>query len=58
VWKAVRYSTMMTGLLHKFASHTPLERELQLTELAFIAGSRAAQAAIAEQYVGLFDVPA
>jgi p-hydroxybenzoate 3-monooxygenase len=58
VWKAVRYSTMMTGLLHKFASHTPLERELQLAELAFIAGSRAAQAAIAEQYVGLFDVPA
>jgi p-hydroxybenzoate 3-monooxygenase len=53
VWKTVRFSTMMTGLLHRFSSHTPLERELQLAELEYIAGSRAAQATIAEQYVGL-----
>ena len=52
VWKALRFSTWLTGLLHRFAAHTPLERELQLAELEHIAGSRAAQASIAEQYVG------
>jgi p-hydroxybenzoate 3-monooxygenase len=55
VWKTVRFSTMLTGLLHKFPSHTPLERELQLAELEYVAGSRAAQMSIAEQYVGVFD---
>jgi p-hydroxybenzoate 3-monooxygenase len=55
VWKTVRFSTMLTGLLHKFPSHTPLERESQLAELEYIAGSRAAQTSLAEQYVGLFD---
>ena len=53
VWKAVRYSTYMTGLLHKFPTHTPFDRELQLTELDYIAGSRAAATSIAESYVGL-----
>lgn len=53
VWKTMRFSMMLTGLLHKFPSHTPLERELQLAELEYIAGSRAAQTSIAEQYVGL-----
>jgi p-hydroxybenzoate 3-monooxygenase len=55
VWKTVRFSAMLTGLLHKFPSHTPLERELQLAELEYIAGSRAAQTSLAEQYVGSFD---
>jgi len=53
VWKTVRYSTMLTRLLHKFPSQTPFEREMQLTELEYIYGSRFAQASIAEQYVGL-----
>jgi p-hydroxybenzoate 3-monooxygenase len=56
VWKTVRFSTMLTGLLHKFPSHSQFERELQLTELEYIYGSRAAQTSIAEQYVGFpFD---
>jgi len=55
VWKAIRFSVMLTGLLHRFSEHTPLERELQLAELEYIAGSRAAKTSIAEQYVGLFD---
>jgi p-hydroxybenzoate 3-monooxygenase len=54
VWKTVRFSTMMTALLHKFSSHTAIERELQLAELEYVAGSHAAQKSIAEQYVGLF----
>src|ERR1700749_3382730 len=52
VWKTVRYSTMMTGLLHKFPEHSPFERNLQLTELEYILTSRAAQTTLAEQYVG------
>jgi p-hydroxybenzoate 3-monooxygenase len=53
VWRTVRFSTMLTGLLHRFSSHTPLERELQLAELEYVALSYAAQTSIAEQYVGL-----
>jgi p-hydroxybenzoate 3-monooxygenase len=52
VWKTVRFSTMLTSLLHKFPAHTRMERELQLAELEYIHGSRAAQTTIAEQYVG------
>jgi p-hydroxybenzoate 3-monooxygenase len=52
VWKTVRFSTMLTGLLHKFPKHSAFERNLQLTELEYILGSRAAQTTIAEQYVG------
>jgi len=53
VWKTVRYSVMMTGLLHPFPNQTPFERELQLAELDYIRGSRAAQTTIAESYAGL-----
>jgi len=53
IWKTVRYSTRMTELLHKFDEHTPFQRNLQLSELEYIAGSRAAQTTIAEQYAGL-----
>ena len=52
VWRTIRFSTMMTGLLHRFPAHTDFERELQLAELAYIQLSRAAQTTIAEQYVG------
>lgn len=52
VWKTVRFSTMLTGLLHKFPQHSAFERNLQLTELEYILGSRAAQTTLAEQYVG------
>ena len=53
VWKAVRFSTYMTNLLHRFESHTPFERQIQLTELEYIFGSHAAQTVVAENYVGL-----
>jgi p-hydroxybenzoate 3-monooxygenase len=43
----------MTNLLHRFESHSAFERQLQLAELAWIAGSRTGGAAIAENYVGL-----
>jgi p-hydroxybenzoate 3-monooxygenase len=53
VWKTVRFSNYMTTLLHRFPAHTPFERQIQLAELAYIAGSRAAQTVVAENYVGL-----
>jgi p-hydroxybenzoate 3-monooxygenase len=53
VWKGVRYSSYMTSLLHRFEQHTSFERQLQLTELEYIAGSRAAKTVIAENYIGL-----
>lgn len=53
VWKAIRFSMMLTRLLHKFPSHSLFERQLQLAELDYIASSPAAQTSFAEQYVGL-----
>jgi p-hydroxybenzoate 3-monooxygenase len=53
VWRTMRFSVRLTELLHKLPSHLPAERELQLAELEYIAGSRAAQTSVAEQYVGL-----
>ena len=53
VWRTVGYSTRMTELLHKFPEQGAYRRELQFAELDFIHSSRAAQAAIAEQYVGM-----
>lgn len=53
VWKVQRFSWWMTALLHRFAGHTRFERHLQEAEQAYIAGSRAAQTVLAENYVGL-----
>ena len=53
VWKGVRYSSYLTSLLHRFETHTPFERQLQQTELEYVAGSAAARTTIAENYVGL-----
>ena len=53
VRKAQRFSWWMTSLLHRFASHTPFERQVQRAELDYIFGSVAASTALAENYVGL-----
>jgi p-hydroxybenzoate 3-monooxygenase len=53
VWKAERFSWWMTKLLHKFPEEGDFGRRMQTAELEYIAGSRAAQAALAENYVGL-----
>ena len=56
VWKTIRYSVTLTGLLHRFDEQTPFERGMQMAELEFLHGSTAAQRVIAEQYVRLSDV--
>jgi p-hydroxybenzoate 3-monooxygenase len=53
VWKAERFSWSLTRLLHRFPADGAFERRMQQAELDFIANSRAAQTAIAENYIGL-----
>jgi p-hydroxybenzoate 3-monooxygenase len=53
VWKAQRFSWWMTNLSHRFPEASPFERRAQAAELAYIAGSEAAQTTLAENYVGL-----
>jgi len=56
VWQTQRFSWWMTSLLHSFPEEGPLRERLQLAELDYIAGSRFAATALAENYVGLpFD---
>ncbi|MEJ6009852.1 4-hydroxybenzoate 3-monooxygenase [Novosphingobium aquae] len=53
VWKSERFSWSLTKLMHRFPEDGPFERKMQVAELEYIASSVAAQAAIAENYVGL-----
>jgi p-hydroxybenzoate 3-monooxygenase len=53
VWKAERFSWWFTGLTHRFPQMDGFDRRLQSAELAYIRGSPTAQAAFAENYVGL-----
>jgi p-hydroxybenzoate 3-monooxygenase len=53
VWKAQLFSWWMTSMLHRFETHTPFERRIQMAELDYLANSRAAATALAENYVGL-----
>jgi p-hydroxybenzoate 3-monooxygenase len=53
VWKVQRFSRWMTSLLHRLPDAGPPRSRLQLAELDYLAGSRAASTALAENYVGL-----
>jgi len=53
VWKAERFSWWFTGLTHRFPSMDAFDRRMQRAELDYIRHSRAAQTALAENYVGL-----
>jgi p-hydroxybenzoate 3-monooxygenase len=53
VWNAERFSWWMTSLLHCFPETGAFGRKLQLAELNYLVGSRAASTALAENYVGL-----
>lgn len=53
VWKATRFSWWMTTLLHKFPETDAFGHGLQRAEFAYLKSSRAAQAVLAENYVGL-----
>ena len=53
IWKTERFSWYLTKLMHRFPEDGPFERRMQIAELDYIASSSAAQASIAENYVGL-----
>jgi p-hydroxybenzoate 3-monooxygenase len=53
VWKAQRFSWWMTSMLHRFPGRNPYDDRVQLAELDYLVSSRAAQQALAENYVGL-----
>ncbi|SFJ57628.1 4-hydroxybenzoate 3-monooxygenase [Jannaschia pohangensis] len=53
VWKAERFSWWFSSLMHRFPDQTSFDHKMQLAELAFLESNRAAQTAMAENYVGL-----
>ncbi len=53
VWKAERFSWWMTTLLHRFPETGRFGQRIQLAELEYLVGSRAASMVLAENYVGL-----
>ncbi|WP_062232818.1 4-hydroxybenzoate 3-monooxygenase [Aureimonas sp. N4] len=53
VWKAERFSWWFTSLTHRFPQTGAFERRMQLAELDYLRTSPRAQAAFAENYVGL-----
>lgn len=53
VWKSERFSWQLTTLMHRFPGTDAFDRRMQQAELDYIGGSKAAQTAIAENYVGL-----
>ncbi len=57
VWKAERFSWWMTSMLHRNERDDAFGRRLQLAELDYVVGSRAAAQSLAENYVG-FPLPA
>ena len=63
VWKASRFSWWMTSMLHRFDGDNDFQYRMQVAELDYVTGSRAAAASLAENYVGLpmergFESPA
>ena len=53
IWKAERFSWWMTALLHKFPENEGFGNRIQLAEFDYLMSSKAAQTALAENYVGL-----
>jgi p-hydroxybenzoate 3-monooxygenase len=52
VWRATHFSWWMTSMLHRSPAADAMEAELQLSQLRYVTGSRAAAASLAENYVG------
>ncbi len=53
IWKAERFSWWMTQLLHKFPENEGFGDRIQRAEFDYLMSSKAAQTALAENYVGL-----
>ena len=53
IWKAERFSWWMTSLLHRFPDQSEFDLKMQRAEIEFLRTNKAAQQAMAENYVGL-----
>jgi p-hydroxybenzoate 3-monooxygenase len=53
VWKAVRFSWWMTSMLHNFPDQGEFGARIQIAELDYLVGSKAASTSLSENYVGL-----
>jgi p-hydroxybenzoate 3-monooxygenase len=53
VWKAQRFSSWMTSMLHRAVDGDTFGARVQLAELDYVTGSLAASTSLAENYVGL-----
>jgi p-hydroxybenzoate 3-monooxygenase len=53
VWRAEHFSWWMTSMLHRFPEHDDFQQRLQISQLRYTVGSRAASTSLAENYVGL-----
>jgi p-hydroxybenzoate 3-monooxygenase len=53
VWKVERFSWWFSMLMHRFPHQTAIDLRMQHAELAFLRDSEPAQAAMAQNYVGL-----
>jgi p-hydroxybenzoate 3-monooxygenase len=53
VWRAEHFSWWMTSMLHRLPGGDPFDLELQLSQLRYVVGSRAAATTLAENYVGI-----
>lgn len=53
VWKAERFSWWFSSLMHRYPDQSEFDLKIQTTELEFLRSNRAAQMAMAENYVGL-----
>lgn len=53
IWKAERFSWWMTTLLHRFPDQSSFDQRVQRADFEFLSENRAAQVALAQNYVGL-----
>ena len=53
VWRAEHFSWWMTSMLHRFHDESAFHHRMQLSQLQYVTGSRAAATMLAENYVGL-----
>ncbi len=53
IWKAERFSWWFSSLMHLYPDQSEFDRKMQLAEIEFLRSNKAAQQAMAENYVGL-----
>ncbi len=58
VWRSTHFSWWMTTMLHRTPGADAMESQLQLSQLRYVATSRAAATSLAENYTGYPPLPA